>query len=54
MYSVQCDCPNIRILQSVDTAEIKDGYLLTNFTSGKVYISYQGSMEDEGGNLIVS
>ena len=28
-------------------------FILTNFTSGKVYISYQGSMEDEGGNLIV-
>ena len=49
---IECDCPNIR-MQSVDTAEIKDGFILTNFTSGKIYISYQGSMEDEGGNLIV-
>ena len=49
---VDCECPNVR-MQSTDIAEIKDGFLLTNFSSGKVYMSYQGTMEDEGGNLIV-
>lgn len=47
-----CYCPEIGA-QAIDTAEIKDGFLLTNFTSGKVYISYQGAMEDAQGDLLV-
>jgi len=47
-----CDCPNINI-QAPDIAEIKDGFMLTSFTTGKVYISYQGAMEDHDGNLLV-
>ena len=47
-----CDCPNINI-QAPDKAEIRDGYMLTSFTTGKVYISYQGAMEDTDGNLLV-
>ena len=39
-----CDCPNIN-LQAPDIAEIRDGFMLTSFTTGKVYISYQGAME---------
>jgi hypothetical protein len=46
------DCPNINV-QAVDVAEIKDGFLLTNFKTGKVYISYQADLEDEHGNLLV-
>lgn len=49
---VQCDCPNINI-QSRYIAEIKDNYILTNFETGNVYISYQGAMEDGDGNLLV-
>ena len=49
---VQCDCPNVNV-QAVDIAEIRDGYLLTNFKTGHVYISYQGAMEDNDGNLLV-
>tara|TARA_Y100000034_G_C6889231_1_gene408824 strand:+ start:1546 stop:2427 length:882 start_codon:yes stop_codon:yes gene_type:complete len=48
----QCDCPNVNV-QAVDIAEIKDGYLLTNFKTGKVYVNFQGSMEDKDGNLLV-
>ena len=40
-------------IQAPDVAEIRDGYLLTNFDTGKVFISYQGAMEDEEGNLLV-
>ncbi|BCV01378.1 MAG: hypothetical protein CM15mV42_0540 [uncultured marine virus] len=47
-----CDCPNVGE-QSADIAEIKDGYLITNFTTGKVYISFQGAMEDAQGRLLV-
>ena len=44
-----CDCPNV----NEQAAEIKDGFILTSFTTGKVYISYQGAMEDNEGNLLV-
>lgn len=47
-----CDCPNISE-QALDIAEIKDGFILTTFTTGKVYLSYQGAMEDNEGNLLV-
>ena len=40
-------------LQASDIAEIKDGFILTTFTTGKVYLSYQGAMEDHNGNLLV-
>lgn len=47
-----CDCPNLNE-QAPDIAEIRDGFILTTFTTGKVYISYQGGMEDTEGNLLV-
>lgn len=49
---IDCDCPNL-YWESSMTAWIKDGWLYTNFKSGKVYLNYQGLMEDEDGNLIV-
>ncbi len=48
----EIDCPNLGIT-SRDYAEIKDGFLLTNFTSGKVFLSYSATMENQGGELIV-
>ena len=50
--SVECDCPNL-YLQTGNKAWIQNGFLFTNFTTGKVYINYQGQMEDEQGNLLV-
>ena len=47
-----CDCPNISE-QAHDIAEIKDGFILTSFHTGKVYLSYQGSLEDQDGSLLV-
>jgi len=47
-----CDCPNINT-RSEHLAEIKDGFIKTNFASGKVYINFQGAMEDNEGNLLV-
>jgi len=32
---------------------IKNGYIYTNLVEGKLYISYQGALEDEEGNLLV-
>ena len=47
-----CFCPSIAA-QALDVAEVKDGFLLTTFKTGKVYISYQGAMEDATGDLLV-
>jgi hypothetical protein len=49
---VLCDCPNVNV-QAMNIAEIRDNHLITNFKTGNVYISYQGSMEDNEGNLLV-
>ncbi len=35
------------------SARIKDGWLNTSFETGKVYINYQGHLEDEDGGLLV-
>jgi len=50
--SIECDCPNL-YLQTGNKAWIRDGFLYTNFTHGKVYINYQGALEDRDGNLLV-
>jgi hypothetical protein len=49
---VSCDCPNL-LHNSFDTASISNGFLHTSFTDGKVYLNYQGSMENEKGELLV-
>ena len=49
---IECDCPNL-YWESPMTAWIKDGWLYTNFQTGKVYLNYQGLMEDADGNLMV-
>lgn len=35
------------------SVEIKNGYLYCSYPHGKIYISYQGALEDEQGNLLV-
>ena len=45
------ECPNLGVT-AVDFAELKDGYILSNFTSGKIYLNYQATLEDDGGNLL--
>jgi hypothetical protein len=45
-------CPN-SYWDSVMTGEIKDGWLYTSFPTGKVYLNYQGFLEDKDGNLLV-
>ena len=46
------ECPNLGVT-AVDRAELKDGFMLTNFKSGKVFLNYQATLEDERGNLLV-
>jgi len=45
-------CPNLYWDSSL-TATIKDGWLHTSFQTGKVYLNYQGHLEDDEGNLLV-
>jgi len=50
--SVTCGCPNL-YSNSPNTAWIQNGWIYTNFPTGKLYISYQGMLEDDDGNLLV-
>jgi len=38
---------------SATNGEIKNGYIYTNLEEGQIYISYEGALEDEEGNLLV-
>jgi hypothetical protein len=49
---VECGCPNL-YMDGINTAWIKDGWLYTNFDCGKVYINYEGMLEDDDGNVLV-
>lgn len=50
--TIECECPGVYI-NAANTAWIQGNYLYTNFTTGKVYISYQGTLEDDNGNLLI-
>jgi hypothetical protein len=50
--SIDCECPNLYV-NSPRIAWIKDGYLYTNLDSATVYVNYQGTLEDEDGNLLL-
>ena len=49
---IECDCPNL-YFNTENQGWIKGGFLFTTFQTGKVYINYQGQMEDDQGNLMV-
>lgn len=49
---IECDCPNL-YYDTANQGWIKGGFLFTTFDTGKVYVNYQGAMEDEAGNLLV-
>jgi hypothetical protein len=52
--SVSYDCPNIHVnTKAYYSVVIKNGFLLTNFPDGEIYINYQSLMEDDEGNLLV-
>jgi len=50
--TIDCDCPNL-YWESPNTGWIRDNFFYTNFKDGKVYLNYQGMMEDDEGNLLV-
>lgn len=45
-------CPN-RQFHCAKSGYVSNGWLHTNFDSGKLYIEYTSTMEDEDGNLLV-
>lgn len=46
------NCPNVGQKEN-NKATIRDGFIFTNFQTGKIYMSYLGSMIDDEGNLLV-
>ena len=50
--TISCDCPNTK-WESPFLATLNGGFLMMNLDSGKVYVNYQGALEDEEGNLLV-
>jgi hypothetical protein len=50
--NIECECPNL-YWNAPNEGWIKGGFLFTTFQTGKVYLNYQGQMEDEDGNLLV-
>lgn len=49
---ISCHCPNL-YTQCPNHIRIKDGFLHSNLKHGKIYINYQGALEDTDGNLLV-
>lgn len=45
-------CPNLNWSSDI-TAFIRDGYIWTSFKTGKIYLNYQGLLEDDEGNILV-
>jgi hypothetical protein len=50
--NIECDCPNLYI-NAANEGWLKGGFLFTTFNDGKVYLNYQGQMEDDNGDLLV-
>jgi len=50
--TISCDCPNLT-WKSPFRGQLKNGYILLNLETGNLYVNYQGTMEDEEGNLMV-
>lgn len=50
--NIECDCPNL-YFNTPNQGWIKDGYLYTTLNTCKVYLNYQGELEDEEGNIMV-
>lgn len=51
--TIDCDCPNL-YMNCANTIWLdNNGFIHTNFKNAKLYINYQGMMEDDEGNLLV-
>lgn len=45
-------CPNLSWHAGI-TASLRDGYIWTSFKTGRIYLNYEGLLEDEHGQLLV-
>lgn len=50
--TIACDCPNLYV-KCPDHAWIQGDFFFTNLETANIYISYQGQLEDEDGNLLI-
>ena len=50
--SISCDCPNTSY-KSPYVGILKDGFIRMNLETGKLYINYQGALEDANGTLLI-
>ena len=50
--NVDCNCPNL-FMHTAATGWIQNGFFMSNIECAKVFIQYQGQMEDDDGNLLV-
>ena len=50
--NIDCHCPNL-YYNTPNEGWLKYGFLYTTFKTGRVYLNYQGQMEDDEGNLLV-
>lgn len=50
--NIECECPNL-YFNTPNQGWIKDGYLYTTLNTCKVYLNYQGELEDNEGNIVV-
>lgn len=50
--TIACDCPNLYV-KCPENAWIQGDFLFTNMDTANIYISYQGQLEDEDGNLLI-
>lgn len=49
---VECGCPNLYMNAGV-TGWIRDGWFYTDLVTATIYISYQGQLEDDNGDLLI-
>ena len=49
---IECDCPNL-YWNTPNEGWIKGGFLFTTLDTCKIYLNYQGAMEDDNGDLLV-
>lgn len=50
--NIECDCPNL-YWNTPNEGWIQGGFLFTTLDTCKIYLNYQGQMEDDQGNLLV-
>lgn len=49
---IECGCPNL-YMNSGTTGWIRDGWFYTDLVTATIYISYQGQLEDDNGDLLI-